>query len=323
MPESGPNVVDELRARLAVTSGLDEGEYVVESQAPSRSAQAALSVAQPPAGSAAQIFITRAGLKLRAGPELTSELAGDGAIRAGARVRVVDSWTLPDGTERRCLASESHGEPLGWVSATTNGQPNLLTDAEAQAAHAASLAAAVTGIVTTRPQETVPSQKSKKKLPTFGGGGEKCLACGKTAYQAERAQVGSYFFHIDCMRCVECGPSRRLGSDHGVAANADGIMCLYCAAHEAEARRLYSQPIADEEPTKQPVATPAAAPPRPEASPRTSARDRPSARGLPAGLGTAADRALEEALKSAATASTMVAPSQSDSNPFARCLQCW
>lgn len=144
MSDEPPDVLGELRARLAVTSGLDDGEYVVTSQAPAR-VQAA-KAAQPE--SKVPILVTRTGLKVRTGAELSSELAGDGGIRAGARVHVVERQTLGDGTERVCLAFEGHDEPLGWVSAFVNGEANLLTEAEAQAAHAAMLAAAVTGVAT-------------------------------------------------------------------------------------------------------------------------------------------------------------------------------
>ena len=137
-----PDVVSELRARLAVTSGLDEGEYVVVSQAPKTKAKATV---DPQAPSAPPVLLLRTGLKLRSGAELTSELVGDGGIRAGTRVNVLEAVTLPDGTERRCLALEGRTEPHGWVTAFTNGEPNLLTEAEAHAAHAASLAMAVTG----------------------------------------------------------------------------------------------------------------------------------------------------------------------------------
>ena len=142
MAEEPPDVVSELRARLAVTSGLDEGEYVVVSQAPKKQPKKP----DEQAASGPPVFLLRAGLKLRSGAEKDSELVGDGGIRAGTRVTIIESRTLPDGTERRCLALEGRTEPHGWVTAFSNdGQPNLLTEAEAQAAHAATLAMAVTG----------------------------------------------------------------------------------------------------------------------------------------------------------------------------------
>ena len=140
--EDPPDVVSELRARLAVTSGRDEGEYVVVSQGLGKKQQVK---PQEPASAAPPVLLLRTGLKLRSGAELTSELVGDGGIRAGTRVVVLESCTLPDGTERRCLALEGRAEPHGWVTAFTNGEPNLLTEAEAHAAHAASLTMAVTG----------------------------------------------------------------------------------------------------------------------------------------------------------------------------------
>lgn len=273
-----PDVLAELRARLAVTEGLDDGEYVVVSTG--SAGKAPLPAPASSDAGKAPVFILRTGLRLRSGMELTSELAGDGGIRAGARVHVLESATLDDCTERRCLSYEGHDEPLGWVTAFANGEPNLLTEAEALAAHAASLTRAVTGRMVETPvislsilecwrvprlcclcdhsmwlsQKWLPSrlvfpqvppspspQKSKKKLLNFGGGGEKCQKCGKTAYQAERAQIGNYYFHVGCLRCAECGPSKHLGSDYGLAANVDGVITLYCAAHEAEAKSKYPQ----------------------------------------------------------------------------------
>lgn len=118
---------------------------------------------------------------------MSSEAAGE--LRAGSRVHVLESATLPDGRERRRLAYEGHDETLGWVSAFVHGEPNLLTEAEALAAHAASLAAAVTGTARSPAPPPLSPQRSKKKMPSFGGGGERCQSCGKIAYQAERMQV--------------------------------------------------------------------------------------------------------------------------------------
>lgn len=201
-------------------------------------------------------------------------------------------------------------------------------------------------------------KKKKKMLPTFGGGGEKCQACGKTAYQAERAQVDSCFFHVDCLRCAECGPSLRLGPEYGLAANAKGVICLYCATHLAEAKQQFWQPAGADEMAGPPPASPPVPPPAllqahtaaeesaaivttdtttttmPHvvavpapavamplgASPRASPPARTqTANAKPAGLGTAADRALEESLKRGVVPA---APTVLDTNPFVRCLQC-
>ena len=334
MPDG--DIVSELRSRLAITGGTDEGEYVVESQATgvSKSVEAAVGP---------QVFLLRTQLKLRQGAELTYELAGDGTIRGGARVVVLESRTLLDGTERKRLAYEGHEEPCGWVSALLNGMPNLLTEAEAQAAHAASLAAAITGQPVTppamRPIASAPLQKSQKKLPAFGGGGEKCQFCGKTAYQAERTQVGDYFFHVKCMHCVVCGPNKRLGSEYGVAANAEGVWCLYCAAHEVEARGKYPQPsyavdnkegAADAQPISIAASIPVSRSPAlfdAATGPPSTAVITPStansSAAKPVGLGTTADRELEEALKRAPSSGRGAPPVRvDDTNPLTRCLQC-
>ena len=206
--------------------------------------------------------------------------------------------------------------------------------------------------------QAVPSpspQRSKKKLPTFGGGGEKCQACGKNAYQAERTQVGSYFFHVSCMRCAKCGPSRHLGSEYGLAANAEGVICLYCAEHELDAKQNFPQPAPEDDgrPPKPAdvVAELRAAESRAAHEPRAPAAevaseiaaapklavglrgadspgadvppaDAPAAAVAKAGLGTAEDRALEEAIKRTPRAALLdeaPADKPADTNPFARC----
>ena len=56
------------------------------------------------------------------------------------------------------------------------------------------------------PVQLLPEQRpSKKKLPEFGGGGEKCLVCGTTAYAVERIQLGKHSIHRTCCCCTECG----------------------------------------------------------------------------------------------------------------------
>lgn len=351
MAADGLSVVDELQARLAVTDGLNEGEYVVESQGLGGQKRAPPNVPTGPA-----VFVLRTGLKLRQGAALTSELAGDGGIRAGARVHVVETTILEDGTERKNLAYEGHDVPIGWVTASTKGESNLLTEAESQAAHAALLTAAITGRELSPSPKPAPSpQKKLRKLPTFGGGGQKCLACGKTAYQAERMKVGDHYFHVNCMRCVECGPDKRLGSEYGVAMNADGVLCLYCVSHEIVARQSFpqqqqQQDLANEAAT---VEIGEAAHERghitkeqqdqedvawggvgvevaePTTAATTTATTAATTVATPAGLGTAADRQLEEAIKTSArggapaVASTETSTGSSDRSPLARCFQCF
>jgi hypothetical protein len=179
------------------------------------------------------------------------------------------------------------------------------------------------------------------------------------AYQAERVQVESYFFHVTCMRCAKCGPSRHLGSEYGLAANAEGVVCLYCAEHELDARQNFPQPTHEngeglakpadvvaelraagsrqqQPPQEQGPAAPAptSAPSAEAAPPSARVPPPPAANVLPleppaavmnasprAGLGTAEDRALEEAIKRPAEAPADSAPAEA--NPFARCLQCF
>ena len=299
--DDAPNVLAELRARLG-DSPDDEDAYVVTSQAPAKSiyrsdpatghsAAASSTAWQKKSTNGRTVFVVRTKLKLRAGAELSSVLAADSEIRGGTRVHLLQSWTLPDGTQRSCLALEGHNEAYGWISTYLDGQPNLMEEGEAAAAHAQALAAAVLGkeavvaparvapaiaptavpaqsspTVAASPVVAAPPPAKKKKLPMFGGGGEKCHACGKTAYQAERVAAAGYFFHIDCLRCADCG--QKLGSEYGLAANDVGVQCLYCPLHEGQRRRKASSaasppaaPAAPAEPVSAPqaVAAPAAA----------------------------------------------------------------
>ena len=190
----------------------------------------------------------------------------------------------------------------------------------------------------------------------FGGGGERCQACGKLAYQAERVQVESYFFHVSCMRCAKCGPSRHLGSEYGLAANAEGVVCLYCAKHELDARQNFPQPINGnaEGPSKpadvvaelraagslqpqqlqqQPAAPspPSAEEVSPPGAQSLAPASAPSLEPPPAvlnitpraGLGTAEDRALEEAIKRPGSEAHPPASAPAEASPFARCLRCF
>lgn len=56
---------------------------------------------------------------------------------------------------------------------------------------------------------------------TWGGGGEKCEVCGKTAYYAERKVVGKRIFHTACFCCATC--KKPLGNDYGFCANEEGV----------------------------------------------------------------------------------------------------
>ena len=246
--DSGPDMLSELRMRLA--DGPDDEEYVIESQAPAKSAAANATTSMPGGKPAANdgrpVYAARARLKRRSGAELSSDLMGDGEVRGGTRVHVLETQRLADGTERSCLALEGHEDVFGWVSTYLSGEANLVEVGEGSASHMASLAAAVKAIgganaaVPVAAAAPAAPKLTKKKLPSFGGGGEKCQACGKTAYVAERVQVGKYYFHSDCLKCAEC--NQRLGSEYGIAANGDGVDCLFCTTHEQQARQRYPQP---------------------------------------------------------------------------------
>lgn len=47
--------------------------------------------------------------------------------------------------------------------------------------------------------------KRAASFDRFGGGGVKCVICGKTAYAAEQRVVGDNTYHKDCFRCSKDG----------------------------------------------------------------------------------------------------------------------
>ena len=271
----GPDVLTELRQRLASGPADSEEEYTITSRAPPKphgstntgmaeATSATLRIKRP-------VFTLRTRLKLRQEAELSSPLSGSGEVRAGTHVHILQTRVLPEGTERACISLSGHDEMLGWVSMYLDGQQNLIGEAEAFAAHMASLTAAIEGknvedsnyletaapnslsdMHTGNPTLDVTSRvkKKKKALPKFGGGGETCHACKKTAYQAERVQVASYFFHLDCVRCSDCG--QRLNSNYSIAINNEGVDCLYCPIHAPAHRSEESAAdrIKDEETSK-------------------------------------------------------------------------
>lgn len=89
------------------------------------------------------------------------------------------------------------------------------------------------------PAQLLPEQRpSKKKLPQFGGGGEKCLVCGTSAYAVERIQLGKHYIHRTCCCCTECGTAlcTALGTEAEVELDAAGIERLYCSGRSCTGR---------------------------------------------------------------------------------------
>jgi len=62
----------------------------------------------------------------------------------------------------------------------------------------------------------------------FGGGGEKCQKCGKTAYVAERVVMDAKIFHPNCFRCTEC--NKKLGGSNwgGYVGEQQDPYCKPC-----------------------------------------------------------------------------------------------
>ena len=58
---------------------------------------------------------------------------------------------------------------------------------------------------------------------SFGGGGEKCAACSKTAYAAEQMPAQGRVFHRECFRCNEC--NTRLGANNWCIDSGGQLFC--------------------------------------------------------------------------------------------------
>lgn len=57
----------------------------------------------------------------------------------------------------------------------------------------------------------------------FGGGGNNCTICEKTAYPAETIQFEKKPYHVECFRCKEC--SKKM---EGAAVYEEGLYCKHC-----------------------------------------------------------------------------------------------
>mmetsp|Transcript_77335 Transcript_77335/g.224370 ORF Transcript_77335/g.224370 Transcript_77335/m.224370 type:complete len:193 (-) Transcript_77335:62-640(-) len=53
---------------------------------------------------------------------------------------------------------------------------------------------------------------STKCSDCSGAGGDKCSACGKTAYVVERIQIEGLIFHASCFKCTHCGNKLSVGA---------------------------------------------------------------------------------------------------------------
>ena len=72
----------------------------------------------------------------------------------------------------------------------------------------------------------VPSRgMPAKRINSFGGGGDKCYACGKTVYAAELRTVKDRKFHKDCFRCTKEGCSKLLQNDFCIEASTGNAFC--------------------------------------------------------------------------------------------------
>jgi len=76
-----------------------------------------------------------------------------------------------------------------------------------------------------------PSDKKKKKVDKrfkqFGGGGTKCVKCGKTVYPAETIMFEKHPYHSGCFKCLNC--DRKLSTGNATYKKLpDGSIKVYC-----------------------------------------------------------------------------------------------
>ncbi|RXG59988.1 LIM domain and actin-binding protein 1 [Armadillidium vulgare] len=73
----------------------------------------------------------------------------------------------------------------------------------------------------------VASKPIKQKVNRFvGGGGEKCVSCGKTVYAMEKFDIHGKILHKQCFKCVKCNTQLRMDSfSFGGGDN------MYCITH--------------------------------------------------------------------------------------------
>ena len=54
--------------------------------------------------------------------------------------------------------------------------------------------------------------RSKSSVRNFGGGGDKCAVCGKTAYAAEKLEADGKVYHKTCFKCDQCKKTLKTGN---------------------------------------------------------------------------------------------------------------
>lgn len=86
---------------------------------------------------------------------------------------------------------------------------------------------------------------SRPRARSFGGGGEKCAACAKTVYAAEKLGVHGKVFHQACFKCATCSTKLKV---HNFEVDSDTGL-LYCKVHFAQARSAKGGDAQYREPT--------------------------------------------------------------------------
>lgn len=77
----------------------------------------------------------------------------------------------------------------------------------------------------TREQE-VEERRNRTGRVTYGGGGSKCAACGKSVYYAEQKKALGNVYHKQCFKCADCGKTIATVGD---ASDKEGqLFCGNC-----------------------------------------------------------------------------------------------
>ena len=117
------------------------------------------------------------------------------------------------------LPPEDRGDRASPVSKPTPAAPA----AAATAAPAPAAPTAAAAIPTQGGSPSAPRPTSEKRTMSFGGGGEKCATCNKTAYAAEQIPAQGRIFHRACFRCTEC--RTQLGANNWCIDSGGQLFC--------------------------------------------------------------------------------------------------
>lgn len=105
----------------------------------------------------------------------------------------------------------------------------------------------------------------------FGGGGAKCYSCGLTVYAAEAVSYEKKQFHVDCLKCKNCGKKiMPAGAEAKHTGDDIEVYCKKCwgdlGLGRAQLNDVKKPSASDAPPTPTAAAEPAPAEPEPAAA---------------------------------------------------------